>query len=130
MTFQTRRSDIVVEFCDECGSIMLPSTDGAGIGVKKVLKCKCGAIKPIDQNDDSYRLKTKIEHSLREEITSTVDIIEWKEKNLKSTIKDFKCRRCGYDKAQLETRQTRSADEGMTHFIICLKCGKMIKIGS
>lgn len=110
--------------------MMLPSTDGAGIGVKKVLKCKCGAIKPIDPDDDSYRLKTKIEHSLLEEITSTVDIVDWKEKNLKSTIKDFRCRRCGYDKAQLETRQTRSADEGMTHFIICLKCGKMIKIGS
>ena len=120
----------MVIFCEKCGSMMLPSTVGAGIGVKKVLKCKCGAIKPLEENDESYKLKTTIEHSLREEITSTVDIIEWKEKNLKSTIKNFKCRRCGYDKAQLETRQTRSADEGMTHFIICLRCGKMIKIGS
>ena len=120
----------MVEFCNECGSMMLPSTTGAGIGVRKVLKCKCGFIKPIDQKEGSYTLKTKIEHSLMEEITSTVDIVDWKEKNLRSTIKDFRCRRCGYDKAQLETRQTRSADEGMTHFIICLKCGKMIKIGS
>ena len=80
----------MVEFCDECGSMMLPSTVGAGIGLKRVLKCKCGAIKPIDQGDGSYRLKTKIEHSLMEEITSTVDIVEWKEKNLRSTIKDFR----------------------------------------
>ena len=56
--------------------------------------------------------------------------IHWKEKNLRSTIKDFKCPICGYDKAHLETRQTRRADEGMTHFITCLKCGKMKKIGS
>ncbi len=109
---------------------MMPGTDGRGIGMRKVLKCKCGAIKPIDQEDDSYTLKTKIEHSLMEELTTTVDIVDWKEKNLRSTIKDFRCRRCGYDKASLETKQTRSADEGMTHFIICLKCGKMIKIGS
>ncbi|MFX1312538.1 MAG: zinc ribbon domain-containing protein, partial [Promethearchaeota archaeon] len=44
--------------------------------------------------------------------------------------KNFKCPSCGYSKAHLVTRQTRSADEGMTHFIICLKCGRHIKIGS
>ncbi len=121
----------MVEFCDECGGMMLPSTTGQGIGVKKVLKCKCGAIKPINNDkNESYKLKTTIEHSLNEEVSSTVEITNWKDKNLKTTIKNFRCRRCGYDKAQLETRQTRRADEGMTHFIICLKCGKMIKIGS
>ena len=120
----------MVEFCDECGGMMLPSTAGQGMGLRKVLKCKCGAIKELDKENNSYKQTTKIEHSIREEVTVTTDIIDWKEKNLKSTIKDFRCRKCGYDKAQLETRQTRSADEGMTHFIICLKCGKMIKIGS
>ena len=71
-----------------------------------------------------------MEHSVRDELTTASEILKWKEENLKSTIKNFKCPKCGYDKAQLETRQTRSADEGMTHFIICLRCGKMIKIGS
>ncbi|MFX1236486.1 MAG: RPA12/RPB9/RPC11 RNA polymerase family protein [Promethearchaeota archaeon] len=121
----------MVEFCDDCGGMMLPSTTGQGIGRKKILRCKCGATKPInDDESDSYKLKTKIEHSRMEEISSTVEIMNWKEKNLKSTIKNFRCRRCGYDKAHLETKQTRSADEGMTHFITCLRCGKMIKIGS
>jgi len=117
----------MVEFCDECGGMMLPSKkDGI-----KVLKCKCGAIKPFaEEQKDSYKLKTKIEHSIREEVTNLSDIMTWKEKNLKSTIKNFKCPTCGYNKAHLETRQTRSADEGMTHFIICLKCGRHIKIGS
>jgi len=117
----------MVEFCDECGGMMLPSKkDGI-----KVLKCKCGAIKPIAEGQrDSYKLKTKIEHSIREEVTNLSEVMAWKEKNLKSTIKNFKCPTCGYNKAHLETRQTRSADEGMTHFIICLKCGRHIKIGS
>ncbi|MHA1273947.1 MAG: RPA12/RPB9/RPC11 RNA polymerase family protein [Promethearchaeota archaeon] len=116
-----------MEFCDECGSMMLPSK----INGQKVFKCKCGAIKPFnDKESESYKLTTKIEHSIRNEVVNIKDIMAWKEENLRSSIKNFKCPRCGYDKAHLETRQTRSADEGMTHFITCLKCGKMKKIGS
>jgi len=116
-----------MEFCNECGGMMLP----ASINGKKVFKCKCGAIKPFSEgHSESYKLTTKIEHSVREEVTSLNELRDWKQENLKSSIKNFKCPRCGYDKAQLETRQTRSADEGMTHFIICLNCGKMKKIGS
>lgn len=116
-----------MEFCNECGGMMLPSkVDG-----EKVFKCKCGAIKPFsEEKSESYKLKTKIEHSIRSEVVNVTEVMKWKDENLKSAIKDFKCRRCGYNKAQLETRQTRSADEGMTHFLICLKCGSMKKIGS
>ncbi len=117
----------MVEFCDECGGLMLPSNvDG-----EKVFKCKCGATRPlIDGKSDFYKIKTTVKHNIRAEVVNTNTIMDWKEKNLKSTIKDFRCPLCGYDKAHLETRQTRSADEGMTHFITCLKCGKMKKIGS
>ena len=116
-----------MEFCDECGSMMLPSS----LNGVKVFKCKCGAIKPFSKDkSESYKLTTKIEHSVRSEVSNLTDLIDWKEKNLRSSIKNFKCPRCGYTKAHLETRQTRRADEGMTHFITCLKCGKMKKIGS
>ncbi len=116
-----------MEFCDECGSMMLPSN----VNGEKVFKCKCGAIKPFSKDkSDAYKVTTKIEHSIRDEVTNLTEVMKWKEKNLKSTIKNFKCPRCGYSKAHLVTRQTRSADEGMTHFIICLKCGRHIKIGS
>jgi DNA-directed RNA polymerase subunit M len=116
-----------MEFCDDCGRMMLPST----IDGKKVFKCKCGAVKPFTNNQsDSYKLKTTIEHSIREEVINVQDVLDWKDENLRSSIKNFKCPSCGYDKAHLETRQTRRADEGMTHFITCLKCGKMKKIGS
>ena len=100
-----------MEFCPECGGMMLPSN----VEGKKVFKCKCGFTKPfIEEKSEAYRISTKIEQPIRNEVTVLTDIMEWKEKNLKSTIKNFKCPRCGYDKAHLETRQTRSADEGMT----------------
>ncbi len=116
-----------MEYCDDCGSMMLPSK----LNGKKKFKCKCGATKDLtEENAGAYILTTKIEHSIRGEVTNLSEFMVWKEKYLKSSIKDFKCPKCGYNKAHLETRQTRSADEGMTHFIICLKCGKMKKIGS
>ncbi|MFX0033224.1 MAG: RPA12/RPB9/RPC11 RNA polymerase family protein [Candidatus Hodarchaeota archaeon] len=116
-----------MEFCDECGSMMFPSlVDGV-----KVLKCKCGAIKPFtEEKSESYKVSTKIEHPIRNEVINLTEVMDWKERNLRSSIKNFKCPKCGYTKAHLETRQTRRADEGMTHFITCLKCGKMKKIGS
>ena len=116
-----------MEFCNECGSMMLPSNlDG-----KKILKCKCGAIKPFsEEKSGAYKVHTKIEQPVRNEVTNLTEVMTWKEENLRSTIKDFKCPSCGYDKAHLETRQTRRADEGMTHFITCLRCGRHIKIGS
>ncbi len=116
-----------MEFCDECGSMMLPSN----LNGKKIFKCRCGAIRTFnEEKSEAYKLTTKIEHSIRNEVTNLAEVIDWKEENLRSSIKNFKCPRCGYTKAHLETRQTRRADEGMTHFIICLKCGKMKKIGS
>ena len=90
---------------------MIPSKENG----KKIFKCKCGASKIFTENrSNAYKIHTEIKHSYREVISNTKDIVKWKDENLKSSIKDFKCRSCGYDKAQLETRQTRSADEGMT----------------
>ncbi|MBD3255211.1 MAG: transcription factor S [Candidatus Lokiarchaeota archaeon] len=117
-----------MEFCDECGGMMLVTKDDNG---KKIFKCKCGAIKLFNQEkEEDYKISKRIKQPIRNEVVNVETIMKWKEENLKSSIKNFKCSRCGYDKAHLETRQTRSADEGMTHFITCLKCGKMRKIGS
>ena len=35
----------------------------------------------------------------------------------------MRCRKCGSHNLNVEMRQTRSADEGMTAFITCTKCG-------
>jgi DNA-directed RNA polymerase subunit M/transcription elongation factor TFIIS len=55
----------MVQFCDECGSLMFPSIrDG-----KRVFSCKCGAIKPfIEEISHLYKLKVKIEHSDEEDL--------------------------------------------------------------
>lgn len=107
--------------------MMLPST----VNGKKVFKCKCGAIKEFSgEKEKAYKQSTKIEHSVREEVVNVTDVLKWKEEYFKTAIQDFKCQSCGYDKATLETMQTRRADEGMTHYIICLNCGKMTKIRS
>jgi DNA-directed RNA polymerase subunit M len=117
-----------VKFCPECGALMLPSKDDKG---NKVFKCRCGTVVSFSEEEsENYKISTRIERDFKDEVVNAKQIIDWKEKNLKSTIKDFKCPNCGYNKASLETRQTRSADEGMTHFIVCLRCGRMIKIGS
>ena len=43
----------IMEFCDECGSMMLPST----VEGKKVFKCRCGAIKDFsDEYQTEYDL--------------------------------------------------------------------------
>ena len=115
-----------MEFC-ECGGMMLPSK----VNGKIVFKCKCGAIRDFsEEKSGAYIVTKKIEQSVRNEVINLTDIINWKDEYLRSSIKNFKCRSCGYTKAHLVTRQTRSADEGMTHFIICLNCGRNIKIGS
>lgn len=107
---------------------MLPSRDKKG---NKVFKCKCGMVVSFSEEEsENYKISTEIKRNYKDEVVNAKQIIDWKEKNLKSTIKNFKCPKCGYNKASLETRQTRSADEGMTHFIVCLRCGRMIKIGS
>jgi transcription factor S len=116
-----------MEFCDECGSMMLPST----VNGKKVFRCKCGAVKDFsEEKSEAYRLTKKIEHPIRNEVVNLTEVMNWKEEHLRSSVKNFKCPSCGYTKAHLESRQTRRADEGMTHFITCLKCGRYIKIGS
>ena len=44
--------------------------------------------------------------------------------NLRSAEGLLHCSRCGSDDVHVELKQTRSADEGMTVFAKCNKCGK------
>ena len=86
-----------MQFCDECGSMMLPTT----VNSQKVFKCKCGYTKPLlEENVDSYILKTKIEQPIREEVSNLTEVMKWKEEYLRSSIKGFRCRRCGYPSSE------------------------------
>jgi transcription elongation factor S-II len=46
------------------------------------------------------------------------------EGNKSRATDQFKCRRCGKRECTYYELQTRSADEPMTIFIMCLNCGK------
>lgn len=53
-----------LSFCSECGGLMLPSK----VNDTKIMKCKCGATKPFDENQiNLYVLKTNIDHHFDED---------------------------------------------------------------
>lgn len=97
-----------MEFCPECGAMMLPK-DGE-------LKCNsCGYVKGSSQDNESYKVSGKIEE--HETVKELGD-----EKDMLPTTKEI-CPQCGYDKAYYEIKQTRSADEAPTRFFKCAECG-------
>jgi DNA-directed RNA polymerase subunit M/transcription elongation factor TFIIS len=117
----------MLEFCDECGSLMFPSNFNG----RKVFRCGCGVIKPFSKETSHlYKLNVKIEHPKEEELHNITEIIEWKEKYLKSEVTNFECPSCYHDKALIKTQQMRSAHKGMTQYLICLNCNTQIIIES
>ncbi len=121
-----------MSFCPKCESLLYPRNK-AGV---KFLTCRnCGFEKlaegTSDEEKDVYKHTQHIEHTPAERLDAKIiDEEYYRRLAPESALSNFKCPRCGFDRATLQTRQTRSADEGMTHFIICLRCGRMIKIGS
>lgn len=97
-----------MEFCPECGSMMLPSDEG--------IKCNtCGFVKDSSEVDeDEYKIKETVENS------ETV-IMRGDESGMRSTVREI-CPECGHDRASYELLQTRSADEAPTRFFTCEKC--------
>ncbi len=96
-----------MEFCTECGSMMLPFDD--------VLKCrKCGCIK--ERVRANLILKEK-------RLERELSIIEGSEDLGLPTI-NMRCQECGNKRAYWWLRQLRSADEGEVRFFRCTKCAK------
>ena len=95
-----------MEFCPECGSMLLP-TGG------KELKCSCGYTKELSKKD----------YEVKEDIKATDNVIEKGEDvNTLPTTKAV-CPQCGHTEASWWLQQTRSADEAETRFFKCLECG-------
>lgn len=96
-----------MEFCPNCGGMMLPN--------EGKISCKrCGYEKGLSGAEDSYKEKQKVKSE--ENI-----IIKGEEVNtLPTTI--VKCPKCGHTKAAWWLQQTRSADEAETRFLQCLNC--------
>jgi len=102
-----------------------------------IFKCTCGYEKECtgQENLEAFRFKKwetkeeKRQHQIKEKLIF-MDEEYFNKKMPTTSVSDFKCRKCGYEKCSLITLQTRRADEGMTHFLICGRCGHKTKIGS
>jgi DNA-directed RNA polymerase subunit M len=108
-TVKTRNKPSSIEFCERCGSILVP--------IKKdrdtYLKCRgCGR----QTKKDVKGLKI-IEEKKRQK---GVLVIE-KDMTL-LPLTDKACPKCEYGKAYWWMQQTRSADEPPTQFFRCEKC--------
>lgn len=115
-----------MEYCPECDAILYPKKDKET--GKKFLTCRtCGYKKEIGgKADEAFTLKKTYDHSLDKTL---IKDDEYYEKVYGKNEGEKKCPRCGY-KMILKSKQTRSGDEGMTHFWICVKCHKAIRIYS
>jgi len=66
----------MVEFCEKCGGMMLPSKDKD----KKILVCNsCAQTKPLEENlIDSYTFTKEIYHPPGEEFKNLEKMKDWK----------------------------------------------------
>ena len=97
-----------MNFCPKCGCLLIPHKTKD----KLIVKCKCG----YKTETDEVIITEKIEKK------KDIEIID-EEQEKTHPIIDIECPKCGHDKAEFWTRQTRSADEAETRFFKCVKCG-------
>ncbi|MCS7110329.1 MAG: transcription factor S [Candidatus Caldarchaeum sp.] len=103
-----------MEFCPVCGKALAPVKSSG----KVVLTCrKCGYKKPL-VGEKIVVKQEKPNVSGR----NVAAIVESEESPLPKTS-DVICPACGHNEAKWWTVQTRSADEPMTQFFRCVKCG-------
>jgi DNA-directed RNA polymerase subunit M len=104
-----------MDFCPKCGKMLNTSRQGGEV----LLICKkCGFSKPLKEQEKVLTVK-RSNRNLRNEVL-TVDNVDT---SPLPTTHDVQCPQCGYNEAKWWTVQTRSADEPMTQFFRCTKCG-------
>ena len=95
-----------MEFCPECGAMMLPN--------KGVLKCNsCGY---SDESSDDKEYKVSAKRKSDETVKILGDDVDV------GPVTNETCPECGNDKATYKLLQTRSADEAPTRIFTCTKC--------
>ncbi|MCF2136373.1 MAG: DNA-directed RNA polymerase subunit M [Candidatus Thorarchaeota archaeon] len=92
---------MILEFCEKCGAMMLPTKKEDG---SRVLKCReCGHEKPLTKTAEDYRVKYRIDHSPREKIV----VIEDEDRSTEEMTEDERRER---RKAILEFLQLEDGD--------------------
>ncbi len=133
----TKKKGSPVQFCPnpKCQSLLRPHKRADGVIILKCSECEYEREATSEDNLEAFRFKKqetkeeKRQHDVKEKLLF-MDEDYYNKKMPNTAVTGFKCRKCGYEKCHLVTMQTRSADEGMTHFLICGRCGHKLKIGS
>ncbi len=98
-----------MEFCDKCGSILIPKKTKTGV----IFVCRnCGK---------EYKKGNEIKITEKIVKEDKIKIIDDKEDKLPVT--ENLCPECGNKEAFWWMQQTRSIDEPPTRFYKCTKCG-------
>ncbi|RLF13167.1 MAG: transcription factor S [Thermoprotei archaeon] len=99
--------------CPKCGSMMVVQRSGG----KRVWVCKrCGYM----EEGRSLVKSEAIPHSQKEKVVVVEEGSAYKSLPKVAAT----CPECGYNEAYYWMVQTRRADEGMTRFYRCVRCGK------
>ena len=102
-------SSTPIQFCEKCGSIMVPVKKGK----TTYIKCRgCGK----EQKKDIRNLK------IVEETEKKKGVIVLEKNAPVLPLTDRECPKCEHNRAYWWMQQTRSADEPPTQFFRCEKC--------
>ena len=104
-----KQQKLAIEFCEKCGSIMVPIKKGK----TAYIKCRgCGK-----------ELKKEIKSlKIIEEKTAPKGVVVIEKNTTLLPMTDKACPECEHGRAYWWMQQTRSADEPPTQFFRCEKC--------
>lgn len=100
-----------MQFCDECGAMMMPFKDDDGSA-----KLKCRSCGHVMDGGNALKVSQKIERTPRDKIVVVDD------ESIPMPKTAASCPKCGHNEAYYWTVQTRRGDEGATEFYRCVEC--------
>ncbi|MFB6297034.1 MAG: transcription factor S [Salinirussus sp.] len=103
----------MVQFCDDCGSMMHADGDG-----DEMVCSSCGARVPRDEERAASFVTTD-----RQTDDDVIETEAGASFEGKPTSDDVTCEECGHGEAWYTIKQTGSADEPPTRFFKCTECG-------
>ena len=101
----------MVQFCDDCSSMMQP--DG-----EEMVCSSCG--NRVPKNEDRAAEFVSTDEQSGDELVETEEGANFEGK---PTADDVTCDDCGHGEAWYTIKQTASADEPPTRFFKCKECG-------